>query len=159
MKLTIRQASEQTGIPADTLRYYDKEGLVSPGRSEGGYRHYDERDIVNLKHIVVMKYAHFTLAEIKSMEALIHQNPSADCNEISRDILNAKITELRQMIRNYQKITALMEELLPMIDCADSYRAGEDKIEGFIEQIYQDIRSGGFSPEEPPDADNERERG
>lgn len=141
---TVKETAEKTGIPADTLRYYDKEGIVSPKRSEGGYRLYDDRDISYLKNIVVMKYAHFTLSEIKSMETLFAHEAGIDCNEISKGILNAKILELRQAINNYQKIVALMEELLPMIDCVASYKANGKRIDGFIGQIFDDIRK------EPP---------
>lgn len=157
MKLTIKQAAEKMGIPKDTLRYYDKEGILSPGRSEGGYRHYDDDDMISLKHIVVMKYAHFTLAEIKSMEELFLQNPSTECNEISREILSAKIAGLRQMIRNYQKIADLMEELLPMIDSAESYQENEGRIEAFIEQIYEDIHGGCFDPHASQDSSRRKE--
>ena len=138
---TIKQTTEKTGIPADTLRYYDKEGIVSPKRHENGYRQYDDNDIASLKNIIVMKYAHFSLAEIKTMEELFNREPNANCNEISKDILNSKITELRQVICNYQKIMTLLEELLPMIDSTDSYLANEERIDGFINQIFDAIRS------------------
>ena len=49
-----------------------------------------EQDIAILKNNVVTKYAHFTLAEMKSMEDLYVQNPGAECNEISKRILAAK---------------------------------------------------------------------
>ena len=140
MGWTIKQTTEKTGIPADTLRYYDKEGLVSPKRHENGYRQYDDSDVTFLKNIIVMKYAHFSLAEIKRMEELYTREPSASCNEISKGILHSKITELRQAILNYQKIVALMEELLQMIDSTDAYVANEEKIDEFISQIFDDIR-------------------
>ena len=139
MEWTIKQVSEITGISADTLRYYDKEGIISPKRRENGYRYYDETDIMSLKNIAVMKYAHFTLAEIKHMEKVVHQDPSAECNEISRNVLNAKIKSLNQEIHNFQKIVSLMEELLPMIECSETYYLNKDKIGEFISQIFDDI--------------------
>ena len=140
MKWTIKQAAEETGLSADTLRYYEKEGLVSPKRHENGYRDYDEHDIATLKHIVVMKYAHFTLAEMKSMEELYDRQPSAECNMIVKGILNAKITELRQAMLNYQKIIKLMEALLPMVESADAYHRNEARVDEFIIQIFDDIK-------------------
>ena len=139
MEWTIKQTSEITGISADTLRYYDKEGIISPKRRENGYRYYDETDIMSLKNIAVMKYAHFTLAEIKHMEKVVHQDPSAECNEISRNVLNAKIKSLNQEIHNFQKIVSLMEELLPMIECSETYYRNKDKIGEFISQNFDDI--------------------
>ena len=143
MGWTIKQAAEKTGIPADTLRYYEKQGITSTKRHDNGYRQYDEDDISILKNIVVMKYAHFSLAEIKVMEELFTQEASGNCNETCKNILNSKITELRQAIDNYQKIVALMEELLPMIDSLDSYYANLDRIDAFINQIFEDIRNNG----------------
>ena len=113
MGWTIRQTSEKTGISEDTLRYYDKENIISPKRGENGYRLYDDNDISNLKNIVIMKYAHFTLAEIKRMEERFGLDPNADCNEICRGILSSKVTELRRAICNYQQIVELLETCCP----------------------------------------------
>ena len=145
MEWTIKQVTEKTGIPADTLRYYDQEGIVSPKRCKNGYRHYTENNIASLKNIVVMKYAHFSLSEIKTMEELYSHESSSNCNALCKNILNSKIIELRQAIDNYQKIVTLMESLLPMIDSMDSYLTNEERIEAFVNQIFDDIRSGGLS--------------
>ena len=142
MEWTIKQTATITGLSADTLRYYEKEGMVSPKRHENGYRSYDEQDIAILKNIVVMKYAHFTLAEMKSMEALYVQTPRAACNEISKRILNEKIVELNQAVRNYQKVVALIKDLLLLADCHDSYIANAEQINGFIGQIFDDVKCG-----------------
>ena len=153
MDLTIKRISEITGIPADTLRYYDREGIVSPKRRENGYRYYDEADITILKYVVVMKYARFSLSEIKSMTELFGQAPDAgctECNEICNAILNSKITEIKQAINNYQKIVGLMEELLPMVRDTEAYYSNERDIEEFIGQIFDGIQSGGLiSPDMP----------
>ncbi len=139
MNYTIKQTTDITGLSADTLRYYEKEGVISPGRHENKYRYYDENDIAALKHMVVMKYAHFTLSEIKSMEELQTHEQGTSCNEIAKRILNTKVLELSQAILNYQKIVMLFEELLPMIESADVFYQNKDKINGFIEQIFDDI--------------------
>ena len=52
MGFTIKQAQEITGLSADTLRYYEKESIISAGRGDNGYRYYDELDIGLLKYIV-----------------------------------------------------------------------------------------------------------
>jgi DNA-binding transcriptional MerR regulator len=90
-----------------------------------------------------MKYAHFTLAEMKSMEELQTSESSPACNEICKRILNAKITELNQAIHNYQKIVTLMEALLPMVDSIEVYRSNEGRVDEFICNIFNDIQSGG----------------
>lgn len=43
--MTIAQVSEKYGLTADTLRYYERIGLLPPvGRTAGGIRNYDESD-------------------------------------------------------------------------------------------------------------------
>lgn len=143
MKYTLKQASQITGLSADTLRYYEKEGVILTKRRENGYRYYDENDIAILKCVAVMKYAHFTLAEVKSMRQLYAQETNldcAECNESCKRILNAKIAELNQAILSYQKIVTLMKALLPMVESESTFYENEKRIDEFIEQIFNDIR-------------------
>ena len=141
MTYTIKQTAGMTGLTVDTLRYYERTGVISSKRHDNGYRYYDEYDIFILKIIVVMKYAHFTLDEIKSMVNLFIQEPTDDCNIAGRQILTTKITELEQKILNYQQIVKLMKELLPLIDNIDSSPENEEHIDGFIEQIFNNVKS------------------
>ena len=48
----ISVAAELTGLHAQTLRQYDRLGLVSPGRTPGGGRRYSRRDIAQLHEVV-----------------------------------------------------------------------------------------------------------
>jgi MerR family transcriptional regulator/heat shock protein HspR len=48
----ISVAAELTGLHAQTLRQYDRLGLVSPGRTSGGGRRYSRRDIAVLREVV-----------------------------------------------------------------------------------------------------------
>jgi len=48
----ISVAAELTGLHAQTLRQYDRLGLVSPGRTRGGGRRYSRRDIERLREVV-----------------------------------------------------------------------------------------------------------
>jgi len=150
MGLTIQQVAEITGISTDALRYYDKEGIVSPKRLINGYRLYDEADITSLKNLIVMKYARFTLAEIKQMEELVSQAPSADCNEISRGILTSKTVELRQAISNYQKIVAWIEDVLLISDGTISYQDNKEQLDVFLDEIYEEIQRERSLPGVPP---------
>ena len=54
MELSISQISEATGLSADTLRYYEKEGILQAKRKENGYRYYDDNDLTDLKYLIVM---------------------------------------------------------------------------------------------------------
>ncbi|MDG0795177.1 MerR family transcriptional regulator [Cohnella ginsengisoli] len=64
---SIRQVSNLLCIPKDSLRYYDKLGLVSPKRGENNYRYYDDQDLIDLRYIEVMKFCGFSLSEIHEL--------------------------------------------------------------------------------------------
>ena len=138
MRWTIKQVTEMTGISAEMLRYYEREGIISPKRLENKYRYFDDNDISILKLIIVMKRAHFSLAEIKSMERMFVSKKIYEYNEGCKDILNAKITELNQTIHNYLKVVSLMEELLSMVGDTDSYQRNERRIVEFIDRLFDD---------------------
>lgn len=139
MEWTIKQIAMITGISKNSLRYYDKLGMVSPKRHENGYRYYDDNDLAALQYVTVMKYAQFTLSDIKAMLALSCGQPTAECNEIGKRILTTKETELKLVVANYQNIIRLLEELLPMIDGVDTYGSNQEQIEAYIKQVYEDI--------------------
>ena len=141
MEWTIKEISAKTGISTDTLRYYDKLGIVSPKRHENSYRYYDEKDVFALEYISVMKYAQFSLADIKTIVGLLDKEPSLQCNDISIEIISKKIGTLQQMIINYQNIIQLMEGLLPMIDGVEMYEKNKPDIHSFIKQIFTDIHA------------------
>lgn len=142
MVWTIQQVSKKTGISTDSLRYYDKLGIVSPKRHKNGYRYYDEKDISDLHYIRVMKYAQFTLSDIKTILEFSDHDPSPSCNDICRIILTNKVSALRQTVLSYQKIIILLEKLLPLIGCMEAYYNNRAEINAFVEQIYEDIRAG-----------------
>ena len=56
MTYTIKEASDITGIPATTLRYYDKEGILPfLERKESGHRMFSEQDLSMLRIIECLK--------------------------------------------------------------------------------------------------------
>jgi len=140
MEWTIHQIAKETGIPKDSLRYYDKLGMISPKRRENGYRCYDDNDLAALQYATVMKYAQFSLSDIKTILGLSCDQPTAECNETGKRILTAKAAELKQMAANYQNIIRLLEELIPMMDGVEVYSSNQGRIEAYVKQVYEDIR-------------------
>lgn len=64
--MQIGTVYRQLNIPVETLRYYDRIGLVSPAR-QGGLRHYSSLDLEKLKAVVKMKTLMFSLTEIQTI--------------------------------------------------------------------------------------------
>ena len=66
MLYTIKDVSKKTGLPAPTLRYYDKEGLLPfVYRGNGGIRRFQETDLVWLKVIECLKASGLQIKDIK----------------------------------------------------------------------------------------------
>lgn len=144
MMWTIKQMAEMSGIPIDSLRYYDKLGIVSPRRAENGYRYYDEKDYIHLQYVAVMKYAHFSLSEIKTVIQSMGLEASDECNRRNLNVFISKRTELLEMAKNYRSIVTLIDNLLPMMSSSEAYYQNEGQIEAFVQDIYN--RIGGKGP-------------
>jgi MerR family copper efflux transcriptional regulator len=69
--LTIGTVAKRAGVPIDTIRYYEREGLLpEPLRRASGYRSYNESAIRRLRFIRRAKDLGFTLEEIRDLLAL-----------------------------------------------------------------------------------------
>lgn len=90
----ISVAAELAGMHAQTLRTYDRLGLVTPARTSGGGRRYSPRDISMLRKIQALSQDEgVNLAGIK---AIIELTEERDRLEAERDALAAEVAELRK---------------------------------------------------------------
>lgn len=66
---TVGEAAARAGVTAETLRHYDRIGLVAPSETDRwtGYRRYSEEDIIRIKTVAALKSMGFSLREIGSM--------------------------------------------------------------------------------------------
>lgn len=79
--MTIKEMSKLTGVSARALRYYDEIGLFHPtGKSEAGYRLYDEEAMSVLQQILYFRELDISLKTIKE----IIENPALDRNHVLR---------------------------------------------------------------------------
>lgn len=138
--MKIQDVAQEIGISADTLRYYEKEGIVAPMRGENGYRYFDEDDIMILKYVVVLKYAQFSLSEIRDIMREPDQETLDECVQNYQNLLSSKIVELNQMIRNYQIIVGLLDQGLTLANGSRSHSKDKEALNEFVSQIYDDIR-------------------
>ena len=90
----ISVAAELSGMHAQTLRTYDRMGLVSPARTSGGGRRYSDRDIELLRKIQALSQDDgVNLAGIKSIIELTEER---DRLEAERDALAEEVRTLRE---------------------------------------------------------------
>lgn len=67
--MRIQELEHQVGIERATIRFYEKEGLISPRRSENGYRDYSEDDLEELKRIRLLRELGVSLDTIRALQA------------------------------------------------------------------------------------------
>jgi MerR family mercuric resistance operon transcriptional regulator len=101
--LSIGAVSKQTGCNIETIRYYERIGLLSaPGRSGGGYRVYATADVKRLSFIRRARDLGFDLDQIRALLALSGdtEDRCADVRQLANEHLHevqAKIADLRRM--------------------------------------------------------------
>jgi len=65
MTYAISQVAEKYSLEPYTLRYYEKEGILSPNKSESGERRYTDGDLEQLEMVLCLKSTGMSLKEIK----------------------------------------------------------------------------------------------
>ena len=100
--MNISRASEATGLPAKTIRYYEDIGLVRPQRSGNGYRAFRETDLHKLAFLGRARALGFTIEDCRTLLSLYEDEAreSAQVKAIAEEHLSAiedKITQLQEM--------------------------------------------------------------
>ena len=102
---TIQEVCEKTGLSAHTLRYYEKEGLLTDiGRSQGGFRQYSDENLEWLGLICCLKNSGMPLQEIAHFVRLAHEG---DCT------LEERVELLKE---HREKIMERMDETQQYLD-------------------------------------------
>ena len=91
--MTIKEVEQRLEVPRATVRFYEKEGLLSPTRSENGYREYSEEDVVLLKKIIIFRKLDFAVADIE--DVLDGAKPMSEALEINIENLTRQMQELQ----------------------------------------------------------------
>jgi redox-sensitive transcriptional activator SoxR len=112
----VGEAAERAGVNVETLRYYERRGLLpEPARTPSGHRRYDEETVRFLRAIKEAQAVGFTLAEIA--EYLRAARRSGSPSEALRVRMAAKIDEIDSRIAALRR---MREELARVVGCACS---------------------------------------
>ena len=68
--MNIGTASDKSGLPPKTIRYYEDIGLLKPGRAENGYRDYSMSDVHKLRFLQRSRGLGFSVEECRQLLAL-----------------------------------------------------------------------------------------
>ena len=95
------EAAARAGVNVETLRYYERRGLLpEPARSRSGYRCYPEVAVERVRQIKVLQQLGFSLTDISSLLALRTDSPIT-CNDLVRlardklDVIEEKLAALQ----------------------------------------------------------------
>ena len=103
--MTIAEVSEKYQISADTLRYYEKEGLIPYiSRSEGGVRNYTEEDCARIGFVKCMRSAGLSIEVLKQYFELFAKGKRTlkarrDLLATEREKLKDRVTELQDTLK------------------------------------------------------------
>ncbi|UOC11870.1 stress response transcriptional regulator NmlR [Streptococcus equinus] len=123
--MNIKKVSEQTGVSADTIRYYERIGLLPRvRRNKSGIRDFSEQDIATLEFIRCFRRAGMSVESLIEYMNLVEQGEGTEEARMhllqeQRDKLDARIDELLATrnrmdykIKNYQNILLEKENVL-----------------------------------------------
>jgi MerR family transcriptional regulator/heat shock protein HspR len=117
----ISVAAELTGLHAQTLRTYDRLGLVSPGRTGGGGRRYSWRDIELLREVAELTSAGIGLEGVRRILELEHQVDALQrrVEELESDLATTDYA-LHQTLTHQQGLPTLPRTNLPAVRSSTS---------------------------------------
>jgi Hg(II)-responsive transcriptional regulator len=108
--LTIGQVARRAGVGVETVRFYERQGLLEePARKASGYRQYDEEVVARLRFIRRAKELGFSLREISGLLALRH-DPTATRADVRRRA-EAKIADIEAKVRDLQRMRDALLQL------------------------------------------------
>ena len=108
--LTIGRLAEITGVHIETIRYYEKIGILAkPARSAGGYRHYAPEHVAALNFIRRGRELGFPLESIRD---LIRLNEGGACCEKARAVTVAHRNEVRRKITDLKRLDCALSGLI-----------------------------------------------
>ena len=124
--MLIGELSKQTGLSRDTIRFYEKQGLIAVGRKErrfNNYKEYSEGTRERLHQIKRIKGFGFTLNETADFLTMI-ENKQASCGNVSVKI-SEKVTLIDQKIIQLIELRTLMQSSVQ--NCLSSCTPDDDR--------------------------------
>lgn len=117
--LRIGQVAELAGLGVETVRFYERQGLIEePPRTASGYRQYPQESVARLRFIQRAKVLGFSLSEIQELISLRLDSPVGSAEVRSR--ARAKIEEIDEKIRDLKRMNGALTELVDACDGAAS---------------------------------------
>src|SRR6267378_6896227 len=142
--LAIGVLSEQTGCNIETIRYYEKAGLLPvPAGSPAGYRRYGSTHLKRLTFIRRARALGFSIEEVRKLLKLADER-KRPCAEV-RVVAGAHLEDVRAKIADLRAMERVLRETVAR--CADGRRTDC----ALIEALYREAPNQTFQPLDSPD--------
>jgi DNA-binding transcriptional MerR regulator len=125
--MKIGELARKTGVSIRSLRYYERQRLIAPLRSDNGYREYSPLAVEQVKAIRLYMNLGFTTEQIAGFLHCVLQNKEAFCRDIL-PVYESKITELDEQIQLLTMIKSNLEERVRSI--FEERRMAEERSKG-----------------------------
>lgn len=110
MKFRIGELADKCGVNKETIRYYERLGLIpEPERTEKGYRMYSQQTVDRLHFIKRMQELGFTLNEIDKLLGVVDRD-EAKCRDMY-DFTILKIEDIQRKIEDLKRIERMLMDL------------------------------------------------
>ena len=120
----IGELAKRCQVTADTIRFYEKSGLLSPAeRNSSGYRLYSEKDEARVQFIRRAKNTGFTLQEVSELLSIRVDPQHYTCGKV-KSIADDKIIELEQRILELKRFQQSLSDLSERCCGGDESAAG-----------------------------------
>lgn len=120
---TIGAVAQQAGVGVETIRFYERQGLIKqPSTPQTGFRHYPDDVVARIRFIRHAKELGFTLNEIGDLLSL-RADPRINCEPVRRRAeekmsdVDAKIRTLRRIKTQLQKLARACEKRQATAEC------------------------------------------
>jgi MerR family mercuric resistance operon transcriptional regulator len=116
--ITIGGLSERTGCTIETIRYYERIGLLPSPERRGRYRSYTTVDVRRLTFVRRARELGFTLDEVRALLALSATNEQRACAEV-RDISATHLADVRTRIADLRDMERVLAAALRQCDAGE----------------------------------------
>lgn len=119
--LRIKDLVKEVGIPAETIRYYERSGLLPEAkRTENNYRVYDQSDVNRLRFIRNCRALDMSLDEVRELIDFIghaseHPEQSEDCSGV-REIVAEHLGHVQERLKSLKMLEKQLKKLLQACD-------------------------------------------
>ena len=132
--MRIGELAQATGTKAETIRYYEREGILPyADRTDSNYHDYSEDHLATLTFVRRARELGFSMAQVRELLALSDRDDKP-CQDVDR-LARSQIDEVQRKIDD---LTAMRDELSRMLAACDTDEIGQCRI---VESLANGARS------------------